>query len=101
MKIELIWGGTRARWVITAALLGLVLFGPGVFHLVRLSLMERKLNLRLAELETEHKQLAREEERLQSDPTYIEGMIRTTFKLAQPGEYVIPLGSSQSSRRPY
>ena len=44
-----------------------------------------------------HKQLAQEQVRFQLDPTYVEGLIRSTFKFAQPGEYVIPLESRPSS----
>jgi len=88
------------RWGLGISLLGLVLFGPGLVELVRLSLLERRLDRELARLSAEHERLVRERARLESDPTYVEGLIRSTFKLAKPGEYVIPLeaGSSSSSR---
>jgi cell division protein FtsB len=87
----------RTCGILGLSLLGLALFGPGTYHLVQLSLLQRRLDRRLAELAAQHEQLTREHKRLQSDPTYVEGLIRTTFRLAQPGEYVIPLDSSESN----
>ena len=86
----------RTRWILGVSVIGLVLFGPGLYEWVRLSLMQRRLDRRLAELAAQHERLAKEQERLQSDPTYLEGLIRSTFKLSQPGEYVIPLEPSPS-----
>ena len=88
---------TRTRWIAGLSLLALVLFGPGLYHLVRLSLAERRLDHRLAALSAQREALAQEQQRLESDPTYVEGLIRSTFKLAQPGELVIPLDSNPSS----
>ena len=83
---------TRRRRVIAlVAILGILVCGPGVYELVRLSWMEWRLNQRLAALSAQHQQLLEEQQRLQSDPTYVEGLIRSTFKLARPGELVIPL----------
>ena len=89
----------RARWIVSLSILSLVLFGPGLYELVRLSVAQRRLDRRLAELAAERERLTQEEARLRSDPTYVEGLIRSTFKLAQPGEYVIPLDSSASAPR--
>ena len=88
---------TRTRWIAIASLVALVLFGPGMYHLVRLSRTERRLDRRLAALSAQRAQLAQEQERLESDPAYVEGLIRSTFKLAQPGELVIPLDSNAST----
>ncbi len=82
---------TRARWVLGIGTAGLLVFGPGLYQLARLSLRQRQLDRRLAGLEAQRAQLAREQERLESDPAYVEGLIRSTFKVSQPGEYVIPL----------
>ena len=87
-------GRRRRSWLLAGALIGLVVFGPGAYSWVKLSLEQRRLDRQLAALSVEHEQLVQEQERLQSDPTYVEGLIRTTFKLAQPGELVIPLDSS-------
>ena len=81
----------RAGWALPAGLIGLLVFGPGMFHLARLSLMQRRLDRRLADLSAQHDRLTQEQARLQSDPTYLEGLIRSTFKVAKPGEVVIPV----------
>ena len=88
----------RSRWFLGLTLAGLVVFGPGFYEWVRLSVMQRRLDRQLAELAAQHEQLTQEQQRLQSDPTYVEGLIRSTFKVAQPGELVIPLDAASSSR---
>lgn len=80
-------------WIIGAA--GL-LFGPGLVQMARLSWEQRRLDRQLARLKTEHAQLTAEETRLRTDPAYVEGLIRTTFKYAQPGEVVVPLDSDSA-----
>jgi len=87
---------TRTRWVVGVSLLGVVLFGPGLIELIRLSFKQRRLDHQLTELSTRREQLAREQERLESDSVYVESLIRTTFKLSKPGEYVIPIDSTTS-----
>ena len=87
----------RRRLTMGVAVLAAAVFGPGLLQLVRLSWEQHQLDRRLAQLGLEHEQLTQEEHRLQTDPTYIEGLIRSTFKLAKPGELVIPLESSPSS----
>ena len=86
----------RTAWGISAGLLGLILFGPGLYELVRLSLIQRRLDRRLSQLAAEQERLTHEQDRLQHDPTYVEGLIRSTFKWSQPGEIVIPLESRAS-----
>ena len=81
----------RAGWGVPVGLAGLLVFGPGMFHLARLSLTQRKLDRRLADLASQQERLTQERARLQSDPTYLEGLIRSTFKVAKPGEIVIPI----------
>ena len=49
-------------------------------------------------LQANHDQLIREEQRLTDDPIYLEGLIRSLFKVARPGELVVPLDSSTSQR---
>ena len=87
----------RTRWLLRIGLVALVLFGPGIYELIRLSIRQYRLDQRLAAIHAEHERLAKEQERLQSDPAYLEGLIRTTFKVSQPGELVIPLDSRQSN----
>ena len=86
-----------AGWLLGVGLVGLVLFGPGSYELIRLSIRQYRLDRQLATLKAEQERLAKEQERLQSDPAYLEGLIRTTFKVSQPGELVIPLDSRQSN----
>ena len=71
-----------------------LLFGPNTYQLIRLYWRERQLDHRLATLSAEQDRLVKEHQRLASDPTYVEGLIRSTFKVAQPGEIVIPLDDS-------
>ena len=85
------------RWILGVSLLGLLLFGPGLYEIARLSVMQRRLDRQLIALTREHERLAQEQERFHADPTYVEGLIRSTFKMAKPGELVIPL-DPQSSR---
>ena len=80
---------TRAGWALPA----------GLVHLARLSLMQRKLDRRLADLSAQHDRLTQEQARLQSDPTYLEGLIRSTFKVAKPGEVVIPIDQRAARSR--
>jgi len=87
---------TRTRWVVGVSLLGAVLFGPGLVEWIRLSFKQRRLDHQLAELSTRREELAREQTRLESDSVYVESLIRTTFKLSKPGEYVIPIDSPAS-----
>ncbi|MBI4003544.1 MAG: septum formation initiator family protein [Candidatus Omnitrophica bacterium] len=86
----------RTHWFIGVGALALILFGPGAVWLIRMEFKQRRLDRQLAELKATREQLAAEEARLRSDPAYVEGLIRTTFKFAKPGELVIPLESSSS-----
>ena len=91
----------RTRQFIGLGLVALVLFGPGAVWLIRLEIKQRQLDRQLAHLKAKREQLAAEEARLRSDPAYVEGLIRTTFKFAKPDELVIPLdvdGSSAKTR---
>ena len=88
---------TRTRRILLVSAIGLALIGPGIVEWVRLVIRQRQLDRQIARLAVQHEQLQREREQLESDPTYVEGLIRSTFKLAQPGEYVIPLDSKPSS----
>ena len=87
-----------SRRIVGLSLIIAVLFGPGLFHLTWLSARQWRLHQRLQTLKARHEQLAAEQIRIESDPAYVEGLIRTTFKVAQPGEYVIPLEGSKTSR---
>ncbi|MBI4598077.1 MAG: septum formation initiator family protein [Candidatus Omnitrophica bacterium] len=82
-------------FAIAVGLIALV-FGPNTYHLIRLYWLEHRLDRRLAELSKQQEQLLAEQQRLASDPTYVEGLIRSTFKVAKEGEIVIPLNDEHS-----
>ena len=84
----------KAGVVVLAA----ILFGPGAYQWVRLSVEQRRLDRRLAALSAEQARLTIEQGRLESDSAYVEGLIRSTFKLSQPGELVVPLDASSRKR---
>ena len=81
----------RTRWIIGLGVLAGLLVGPAIVELSRLSLQQYRLERQLEALRREHERLMAQRERLQSDATYVEGLIRTTFKQARKGELVIPL----------
>ncbi|MBI4341491.1 MAG: septum formation initiator family protein [Candidatus Omnitrophica bacterium] len=87
-----------SRRAIGLLLVGAALFGPGLFDWIRMALKQRQLDRQLAQLAARKAQLAEEATRLTSDPGYVEGLIRSTFKMAQPGEYVIPLDEPSSNK---
>ena len=89
----------RTRWLLGVSLLGFVLFGPGAVWLIRMEIKQRQLDRQLAQLKAKREQLVAEEERLRSDPAYIEGLVRTTFKYARPDELVIPLDEDRASAK--
>jgi len=84
------WVFAKASWLLGFVCLSAVLFGPGLIDFIHLSLDQKELDQQLATLSAEHEKLAEEFKRIESDPIYVEGLIRSTFKVAQPGEFVIP-----------
>jgi len=91
--------GRRAKgWVLGLGLLSALSFGPGLFDMARLWWVERRLDRRLAEITGQQERLAREQQRLETDPVYVEGLIRSTFKVSEPHELVVPLPSTDADR---
>ena len=90
---------TRKQTLIIGLSVAAVLFGPGLFHLASLSWKQQCLERKQRELEAARRQLAAEHARLTSDPVYVEGLIRSTFKVAKPGELVVPLETNESSTK--
>ncbi len=82
------------RWTFGVLIAVAAIFGPGLAQWVRLSWRERQLDGRLVRLSAERERLTQEQQRLETDPSYVEGLIRTTFKWAQKDELVIPLDGS-------
>ena len=89
----------RPRWLLSLGLVAMVLFGPGAVWLLRMEIRQHQLDRQLARLKAQQEQLAAEEARLRSDPAYVEGLIRTTFKFARPDELVIPLEEKESQAK--
>jgi len=69
------------------------LLGRSAIDYVRLSFQERRLNRQLERVQSRHEDLIKRRERFQSDPAYVEGLIRSTFRQARKDEYVISLSS--------
>ncbi len=88
---------TRVRWLMGAALLAALIYGPGLVQLIRLRISGWRLDQQLAELHQRKQQLAHEQDRLEHDDTYVEGLVRSTFKVAKPGELVLPLTDDAST----
>ena len=82
----------RHRWIAAAALAAAV-FGPGLWYWARLRWQRVTLEHRLRRLTAAHQRLEIQQEQLTANPIYVEGLIRSTFKVAKPGELVVPLRS--------
>jgi hypothetical protein len=91
-----LWADGR-RWLPWAAG-ALVVFGPGAVAQVQAGWWEYRLTRQVRELQAVREDLSREHDQLESDPVYVEGLIRTTFKVANPDELVVILG--EDSRAP-
>ena len=88
---------TRKTWLIGILVALALIFGPGFVQLLQMSYRQHLMDRRLRELEATHERLRAQHQRLESDPTYVEGLIRSTFKVAKPGELVVPLNAPDSS----
>ena len=89
----------QTRLIKMGALIAALVIGPGAAQLAWLSWRQHRLARQQRRLETLYQQLAQEQRRLTHDPVYVEGLIRSTFKVAKPDELVVPLASQESSRR--
>ena len=85
----------RKRWLPWVVAMPLI-FGPGMVAQVQAAWWEHRLSKQIAELRTVREELSEERERLEKDPVYVEGLIRTTFKVANPDEVVVLLGDDTS-----
>ena len=72
--------------------------GPSVVEMARLAVQQHALDHQLADLQAQEQALVSRQQRLEQDDVYVEGLIRSTFKFAKPGELVIPLASSTDRR---
>ena len=81
---------SRRRWLLGFGAVLLVAVGPLLWQLLQLTWTRHAQQRRLQQLKAFHQQLTEERGRLTEDPVYVEGLIRSTFKVAKPGELVIP-----------
>jgi cell division protein FtsB len=81
----------KSHWMTGGFVLAAALFGPGLYDMARLAVRQQQLERDMRLLTAEEERLKAEQTRLASDPVYVEGLIRSTFKVAKPGEYVVPL----------
>ena len=89
----------QARLIKMGALIAALVIGPGAAQLAWLSWRQHCLTRQQRRLEALYQQLAQEQRRLTHDPVYVEGLVRSTFKVAKPDELVVPLDSDASSSR--
>ena len=89
----------RSRWLRPVGLIAVLALGPGLVELAWLSIRQRQLDRRLEALTRERERLEHEHAQLTSDPVYVEGLIRTTFKYAKPNEYAVQLDPRASRDR--
>ena len=85
-------------WIVGGVFVAIA-FGPGAVQQIKLAWQQHVMDRRLLALQYLHDTLTHEQERLTSDPVYLEGLTRSTFKIAKPGELVVPLASTPSKSR--
>ncbi len=72
-------------------LVGAIVFGPGAWEQARLLWKQHTMDQQLTHMRGLSEQYTKEQQRLTSDPVYVEGLIRTTFKVANPDEMVVSI----------
>ena len=90
MSVILIRNLMRSTVMRSLLVAGLLIFGPGLVAWLRMSWKHLGLTRETQQLQATHQQLVTQQVRLTTDPVYVEGLIRSTFKVAKPGELVIP-----------
>ena len=86
----------RTRLILLAAAL---LLGPSLAQLAVMQVQDYRLSRELRRRQAVYDSLRAERERLQHDPVYVEGLVRSTFKVAKPGELVVPLSEGVDPSR--
>ena len=89
----------RNSWLRAVAVIAILAFGPGLLHLLQISWQQRAMDRKLRRLEAAHRALVSEQDRFTNDPVYVEELARSTFKVAKPGELVVPIDSARPERR--
>ncbi len=88
----------RLQVVIVVAVAALAL-GPGAVQQAVIACKQRKMDHKLAALQRSHEQLLHEHAQLLSNPTYVEGLMRSTFKVAKRDEFVVTIDPSDLNDR--
>ena len=89
---------SRSTWLLGLSASGAIIFGPGLVQQTQLALRQRAVTRELKRLEAAHQALLEERRHLTSDPVYVEDLVRSTFKVAKPGELVVPLDDDGSGQ---
>jgi cell division protein FtsB len=90
----------RKTKFIAIGVLAALLFGPGLVNLLILSFKNHKEEAKIKRLEAQYEKLIDERDRLKNDPTYVEDLARSTFKVARPGELVVPIEPETAKKSP-
>ena len=88
---------SRSAWIIGLSAAGALVFGSGLIQQIQLAIRRHAVSRDVKRLEATHQALLEERRRLTSDPVYLEDRVRSTFKVAKPGELVVPLDSDEPS----
>ena len=81
-----------ASWRIRLmAVAAAAILGPALVQWAIMCWHDHRLIRQLQRRQTSYESLKAEQEHLRTDPVYVEGLTRTTFKVAKPGELVVPL----------
>ena len=96
--------GRLKRWLASSrvrllALAAAAILGPTLLQLAVMYWRDQRLTRQLQRRQASYESLQREQERLRTDPVYVEGLTRTTFKVAKPGELVVPLSDERPPER--
>lgn len=81
----------QARLIALGALVTALMVGPGAAQWAWLSWKQHRLTRQQRQAHERYQRLIQEQHRLTHDPVYVEGLIRSTFKVARPDELVVPL----------
>ena len=88
--------GYPARIAFVLVLVVTASLAKDIYWQIQLGRQEKQNQQTLNSLAARYEALSRTHERLMTDDDYVEGLIRSTFKFARPGELVIPLEKSDS-----
>ena len=88
----------RRSQLLALSIILAVALGPGLAHQLWIAWHTRQSDRRIDQLQETTTVLQTEQQRLQHDPVYLEGVIRSTFKVSKPNEVVVPLDRDSRGR---